>query len=139
LENVPLPTKPKQVIVVNKALGMEPGKLASQVAHASMKIFFDRSAIEMTENDTHKMTTGLSKDMRDWVMGEFTKIVLEAKNEKQMLDIYEKALAAGLPCCLIQDNGHTVFNGVKTYTTVGIGPANPNEINAITGKLRLLK
>ena len=134
--------KPKQVILVNTALNMQPGKLASQVAHASMKVFFDRCSIAIDNYggfDGHLMSTPLTPEMRDWVAGEFTKIVLEVTSEEQLLKKFEQAQNAGLPCSLIQDNGHTVFNGVKTYTTVAIGPANPVEINKITGNLKLLK
>lgn len=42
----------KQVIVVRKDLNMRKGKLAAQVAHASMKVFFDR----MTKTSLAEMT-----------------------------------------------------------------------------------
>ncbi len=39
----------KQVLVIRKDLNMSPGKLAAQVAHASMKVFFDRMSTERNE------------------------------------------------------------------------------------------
>lgn len=126
--------KPKQVIVVRMDVGMGPGKIASQVAHASMGVFFVRG-----RTFWQFMWMRLTKAMMQWKNGEFTKIVLEAKNEAELLRVYEEAKAAGLPCSLIQDNGHTVFNGVPTYTTVAIGPDYPSKIDPITRKLRLMK
>ena len=52
---------------------------------------------------------------------------------------FEKAKEMGLPCSLIEDNGHTVFNGVKTKTTVAIGPASSDDIDKITKRFRLMK
>lgn len=127
-------TKPKQVILVRTDLNMGAGKIASQVAHASMKVFFDRKTM-----DGRRMEIMLTSDMYDWVDGEFTKVILAVDNEDQLLVNYVNAQNAGLPCALIQDNGHTVFNGVKTFTTAAIGPANPDLINKITGHLKLLK
>lgn len=127
-------TKPKQVILVRTDLNMGVGKIASQVAHASMKVFFDRKTM-----DEHRMEIPLTDDMLSWVEGEFTKVILAVDSEDQLLVNYVNAQGAGLPCALIQDNGHTVFNGVKTFTTVAIGPANPDQINQITGHLKLLK
>lgn len=140
-----VPQKPKQVILVRTDIGMKPGKIASQVAHASMKVFFDKS-----DRDAHlnkfgicnvmdKLKIDLTVAMSEWVNGEFTKIVLEVNSEEELLKLHAQALADGLPCSLIQDNGHTVFNGVKTFTTAAIGPAYPAEIDPITKHLKLLK
>ena len=128
-------SKKKQVILVRVDLGMSVGKTAAQAAHASMKVFFDRR----NHLDNHVMQIPLTEAMAEWVEGEFTKIVLQVHSEQQLLEKYEQAVAANLPCAVIQDNGHTEFNGVKTYTTVAIGPADPDEINKITGNLKLLR
>lgn len=134
----------KQVILVRSDLNMGPGKIASQVAHASMKVFFDKAEAIVLEKALgmggyNFLSIPISDDEKDWVEGIFTKIVLEVKNESKLLEAYEKAKAAGLPCSLIQDNGLTVFNGVKTHTTVAIGPARSEDIDKITKKFRLMK
>lgn len=134
----------KQVILVRSDLNMGPGKIASQVAHASMKVFFDRSEVMVLSKllgmpGSNFLTVPLNDIEKEWVEGIFTKIVLEVKNEKKLLEAYEKANAAGLPCSLIQDNGLTVFDMVKTYTAVAIGPAASEDIDKITKKFRLMK
>jgi len=126
--------KPKQVILVRTDLGMGPGKIGAQAAHASMKVFFDRSVVQY-----EMMHTRMTDAMIAWKEGEFTKIVLEVKSEAELLSYYGKAVHAGLPAALIEDNGHTVFNGVKTMTCAAIGPAEAADIDAITKRLRLLK
>lgn len=137
--------KPKQVILVRTDIGMKPGKIASQVAHASMKVFFDLSD---KDNELAKfgampykgvLKIALTTAMSEWVNGEFTKIVLEVNSEEELLKLHAQALTADIPCSLIQDNGHTVFNGVKTFTTAAIGPAYPADIDPITKHLKLLK
>ena len=136
--------KPKQVILVRTDLNMPAGKIASQVAHASMKVFFDQAVIDRPFGDDKPiMVTPMTEDMVTWKEGEFLKIVLAVNSEEQLLSLYAKAVHAGLPASLIQDNGHTVFKGVKTFTTVAIGPADPALIDELTGansgnKLRLL-
>jgi PTH2 family peptidyl-tRNA hydrolase len=137
--------KPKQVILVRSELKMKPGKIASQVAHASMKVFFDRAKSIKGNLSSFgippygkDLTIEMTNDMWDWKEGEFTKIVLQIQSEDEMLVLFAKAHAAGLPCALIQDNGHTVFHGKKTFTTCAIGPGNPDEINELTGHLKLM-
>lgn len=41
----------KQVIVLRKELNMQKGKIATQVAHASMKVFFDRMIKSKNTNE----------------------------------------------------------------------------------------
>ena len=129
----------KQVIVVRKDLNMRKGKLAAQVAHASMAAVFPRErAGVMEEGGAHHVSWTLDEKQLEWFMELSTKVVVGVQSEQELLDIHQQALAAGLPSALIQDRGFTEFNGVPTYTTVGIGPAPQSDIDAITGRLSLL-
>lgn len=154
--NDPIPEKPvvskniKQVIVMRHDLHMRLGKCVAQGCHASMKVFFDNSEGSFLERefqniypDRRKGTTdlvivGITSEMVEWIDGIFTKICVRVDSEEQLMEIYNKAKEAGLPCSLIEDNGLTEFNGVKTKTCCGIGPANAEDIDKITGELKLL-
>ena len=128
-------TLAKQVIVVNRNLNMPQGKLAAQVSHASLGALFKCG---------FKSDVLLQIDLRngdavqEWLNGSFTKIVLYVKSDEKLVSVFEKAEAAGLPCALITDAGHTVFDGVPTRTCVGIGPVFPEQLKGITDKLRVL-
>lgn len=136
----------KQVILFRKDLNMRKGKIAAQVAHASMKVFFDRKEPGGTYLQEHPqgglheasfedyLLIPLTPDMREWVFGIFAKIVCSVESEEDLLLAYKLAQEAGLPCALIQDMGATEFHGVPTYTTVAIGPARSELIDPITGK-----
>jgi hypothetical protein len=77
----------KQVIVYRRDLKMRKGKIAAQVAHASMKVFFDRQITgldstirERILGDPHSfLVIPLDDPMDAWVKGLFTKIVLTAR------------------------------------------------------------
>ena len=111
----------KQVIVVNAALGLPPGKLAAQVAHAAVLAFL-RASPEL---------------QRAWLQSGMTKIVLSAPSEAAMTAMAEHAAQAGLAIGLIQDAGRTVL-APGTATCVGIGPDEAARINAVTGGMPLL-
>ena len=134
----------KQVIVVIKALNMRKGKIAAQAAHASMKVFFDRkieyfqASVPYAVDDPHQMLISLTHEMKEWVNGSFAKVCVSVDSEQELLDVYDKAREANLPCSLITDAGRTEFNGVPTKTVVAIGPANSEDIDKITGSLKLL-
>jgi PTH2 family peptidyl-tRNA hydrolase len=143
----------KQVIVYRRDLKMRKGKIAAQVAHASLKVFFDRcqDAVgwvhRFPEPDTGSerrpedasiyhsrlLVIPCDEPMWTWSNGAFAKIVLSVETEEDLLKVQELALAAGLPCALITDAGRTEFHGVPTNTTVAIGPAPAEEIDKITG------
>lgn len=123
----------KQVIVVRKDLNMRKGKIAAQAAHASLKVFLDRK-----KTCDGFLVVPLDSAMSEWVNGIFTKVVVCVDSEAELLEVYRKAGDAGLPSSLVRDAGHTEFHGVPTYTTVAIGPADADAIDAITGGLRLL-
>lgn len=133
------PNNVKQVIIVRKDLGMNKGKLMSQAAHASMKVFVDRLEYKETINNGNTPVYRLETtcNMSEWLDGVFTKVVLAVKSEEEMVTLTQKAREAGIPCAEIIDNGTTAFNGVPTLTTAAIGPDLSSKIDAITGHLPL--
>ena len=80
----------------------------------------------------------MTKDMKDWIDGRFTKIVVSCDSEQELDELYKQAKEKGLPCSMIVDAGLTEFNGVPTKTCIAIGPANPDNIDEITKHLKLL-
>jgi peptidyl-tRNA hydrolase len=127
--------KTKQVIVVNRALNMPPGKLAAQVAHASMGALLSTTTRNI---DTIFIDLSIGSAREDWLDGIFTKIVVYVKSEAKLIDIYQKAKERKLPCFLVEDCGATFFDK-PTITCVGIGPAWNDEFIGITDKLQLLE
>ena len=131
----------KQVIVIRKDLNMRKGKQISQGCHASMKVFLDLCEYQRISSDESRLIFYLDGDDSDWSVwlnGLFTKVVVSCDSEQELIDIYQQAKDKGLPCSLIIDAGLTEFNGIPTKTCVAIGPAKSEEINPITGHLKLL-
>lgn len=133
----------KQIIVVRKDLNMPVGKVASQVAHASMKAIFSCADCDMEDSKyetiaeyTFRMT--IRSPLFKWLDGIFTKIVVGCENEKELLEIYNAAEEKSIICSLIEDSGRTVFKG-PTITCAAIGPAENHIIDELTGHLKLYK
>lgn len=123
----------KQVIVVRKDLKMRRGKEIAQGCHASLGAILG----QMTR-EGNKMVLDLSDDrIEPWITGRFKKITVTVNSEQELLEIFEKAKSADIICSLIQDSGLTEFAGVKTLTTVAIGPDRSDKIDSITGLLHL--
>ena len=115
------------------------GKLVAQGAHASMKVFFDRLEDSGDECLELGPQEGWDWDVvKSWVQGRFTKVVVQVESETELLALATAALLAGLPHALIEDNGDTEFRGVPTLTALAIGPAKAEDIDPITGSLKLL-
>ena len=74
----------------------------------------------------------------EWLRGSFTKICLYVESEEELDKLYCEAKAQALPVVMIEDNGWTEFGGKKTKTCIAIGPAEAEEIDKVTGKLKLL-
>jgi PTH2 family peptidyl-tRNA hydrolase len=134
----------KQVILVRTDLNMRKGKLAAQVAHASMKVFFDRKVSLAVipgagDPDPDLLQIPLTPAMTAWVNGTFTKIVLGVESEAELVQAYELAVAQQLPVSIITDIGATEFHGVPTRTAVAIGPAEADLIDRITGPNGVVK
>lgn len=114
----------KQAIVARLDLGMGKGKLAAQVAHASL------SAAEEAMK-RHEVWYS------EWKVEGQKKVVLKAQSQGELEELLKKARSAGLPAYLVEDRGLTQLEP-GTVTCLGIGPAPDDEIDAITGKLKLL-
>jgi peptidyl-tRNA hydrolase len=112
----------KQVIVVNESLKLPRGKLAAQVAHASVGAFLETDqAIRQT-----------------WIESGMAKVVLKVETEADLLRLYELAQRQHLPALLVEDAGQTVVPA-GTVTCLGLGPASETEIDQLTGDLKLLR
>ncbi len=111
----------KQVIVVNQSLKLPKGKLAAQVAHASVGAFVEAG-------DDARVS---------WLEEGMPKVVLQAPQADDLLLLYAQALDNGLPACLVEDAGRTVVPA-GTLTCLGLGPAQDEEIDRLTGELKLL-
>ncbi len=133
-----------QIIVWRKDLKVHKGKIGAQVAHAAVQGFIrfmlKEYCTDQYGNEYIRLSTQYGKNsiLGQWLEGQYTKIVLGCENESELLDLYKQAEDAGLPCCLITDNGLTEFWGVPTKTCFSIGPYEREEINKITGHLRPL-
>ncbi|MCD6477581.1 MAG: peptidyl-tRNA hydrolase [Candidatus Aenigmarchaeota archaeon] len=112
----------KQVIVVRKDLNLSPGKLAAQVAHASLGSW----------RKSNKLVRGI------WRLEGEKKVVLSVNGKKGLLDLKKKAEKMKLPHVLISDAGRTELPS-GTITCLGIGPAKEKDIDKITGSLPLWK
>lgn len=110
----------KQAIVARADLNMGAGKLAAQVAHASL------SAYEHADTEARK----------NWKQGGQKKVVLRVDSERDLFEVHETAKAGGLPTGLIRDAGHTQLDP-DTPTAVAIGPASDRAVDEITGSLSL--
>ncbi|MBI2146320.1 peptidyl-tRNA hydrolase [Candidatus Woesearchaeota archaeon] len=111
----------KQVILVRQDLKLPKGKLAAQVAHASV------DAVLKSDK----------KIVNAWMQEGMAKIVLKVKDEKELLHYFQHAKDTGITASLITDAGRTVI-APGTKTCVGIGPDAEEKIDRITGKLPLL-
>lgn len=114
----------KQAVVVRTDIKMGRGKLAAQVAHASLT-----AAEEAMER-----RAGWYESWKD---GGQAKIVLKVNSESELMELYKKARAERLPSALIQDRGLTQIEP-GTVTCIGIGPGPDESVDSITGKLKLL-
>lgn len=114
----------KQVIVARVDLKMGKGKLAAQVAHASLAAAEEAMARR-------------ERWFSDWKDHGQRKIVVRAHSEEELRELLKKVRARKLPAALIEDAGLTQLNP-GTATCLGIGPAPDEELDPITGNLKLL-
>lgn len=114
----------KQAIVVRKDLKMKCGKIAGQVAHASLI-----SYREQVKKDNDKAWC--------WVFRNQPKIVLKVRSEEEIKSVESKCKKLGVNCALVHDAGKTQIEP-NTLTAIGIGPDTDEIIDSIVGDLKLL-
>ena len=124
----------KQVIVMRKFdKGLRHGKYIAQGSHASVGALFSQGEVD---GDFFKIPLH-DPFVKEWVLGRFKKVTLYVETDEELVALYSAAKKAGLLTALIKDAGLTEFAGVPTLTAVGIGPGNSEEIDKITGHLKL--
>jgi len=111
----------KQVIVLRSDLGMSKGKLIAQACHASLKSYEKAS----------------DKVVSDWKSSGMKKVVVE-NGDGSLEEKLESAKGLQIPAALITDAGRTELEP-GTKTALGVGPAESNKIDKVTGELKLIK
>jgi PTH2 family peptidyl-tRNA hydrolase len=110
----------KQAIVARADLGMGEGKLAAQVAHASLM------AYESAE----------CRDSSEWKGSGQKKVVLQANGESQLFELADRAEREGIAHAVVRDAGHTQLEP-DTVTALAVGPAPDDLVDRVTGDLSL--
>jgi peptidyl-tRNA hydrolase len=118
----PAPLRLKQVIVVDRSLRLPTGKLAAQVAHAAILAFLQAAPALQ----------------RAWCETGMAKIVLAGESADALGALARAAQGVGLSAALVRDAGRTVVSA-GTVTCLGIGPGDAEQIDRLTGGLRLLR
>jgi len=110
----------KQAIVARTDLNMGDGKLAAQVAHASL----------MAYEDTNR------RDQSEWKGEGQKKVVLRADGESQLFELADVAEREGIAHAIVRDAGHTELEP-GTVSALAVGPAREDLIDRVTGDLSL--
>ena len=118
-------TEVKLMLVVREDLGMSVGKTAAQCAHA---------AVGMVQ----KLLSKRPKLLAAWEACGQPKICVKCDGIDAMLALVKAAEAKNLPCYVVQDAGRTEV-AAGTSTVLAIGPGAVEDINTVTGELKLLR
>jgi PTH2 family peptidyl-tRNA hydrolase len=113
----------QQYIVVRNDLKLGKGKLAAQVAHASLQSFLE--AEKINKEITQK-----------WLNSGAKKIVVKVENEEELKRLFAAFKFKNIPCALIEDAGLTQIPK-GTITALGIGPWYKKDLD-ILKSLKLL-
>lgn len=113
----------KMVIAVRKDLGLSWGKFGTQVAHAAVGAALAHpswAAVLLWKNQGQK------------------KVLVRVDSEEALLILEESAFKLGLTSYLVRDHGRTELDP-DTATAIAIGPADPEDLDPLTGPLKLYR
>ena len=100
------------------------GKAAAQCGHAAV-------------GTVHNFTGRDKKLMDVWLATGQTKVVLKVDSEAELIRLEQRAVTSGVGSFLVRDAGRTEVE-TGTATALAVGPADVKDVDAITGKLKLL-
>ena len=114
----------KLVVAVRRDLDMGKGKIAVQVAHATISVSEEAKRCHPDW-------------WRRWYDEGQCKVAVRVDSEKDLRLLHREAEELGLPSVIIQDSGLTQVTP-GTATCLGIGPAPTELVDKVTGNLSLL-
>jgi peptidyl-tRNA hydrolase len=122
-----MPDKISQKIIVNLDTSMSLGRLCAQAAHASLIAILNQSDLG---DDKLSLDYSDKPELKYWLNGNFTKVILRGFGDKMLLDFMSKATEIGLPVGLMEEDG--------MITALAIGPSKTKLIDQVTKNLELL-
>jgi peptidyl-tRNA hydrolase len=141
----------KQVIVMRKDLTMPSGKLATMVAHASIKFLVDRLENKHTINRERMqrreyMEGPFTQDEIRWMkeldpgiehtgQQSMAKIVVFVNSLDELIEVEIAAKRNGLTVGTVYDSGYS-HNPPGTYVGLAIGPHWPEAFEGVTDHLK---
>jgi PTH2 family peptidyl-tRNA hydrolase len=142
----------RQLIIARKDLQMSSGKLAAQVAHASMAFITERLSVDASWDTEVECTFTVPIEVwTDWFNDSITKTVCAAKTRNQLMRAItlaeEQGLREGRDFFLIHDACFTELepeevdeDGVgRTLTCIGFRPLEDEVAHSISKKFQLYK
>jgi len=114
----------KMVLVVRNDLKMGKGKIGAQCGHASVGAY-------QTIMKKNKAI------LRRWESSGCAKICVRVESETELLNIRKGASVRGLNYYLVHDAGRTQI-AAGSATVLAVGPALVDDIDTLTGQLKLL-
>ena len=109
--------------MVRNDLKMKPGKVAAQVGHGVLGAY----KLAIREHP---------EDVNMWEEIGQMKVVVRCESEKELMDVYNHAIKAGLAAEYVQDAGRTQV-APGSITVCAVGPGRANLVDEVTGHLKL--
>ena len=114
----------KMVFIVNHGLKMGKGKIAAQVGHGAVRATLDAA-------NRHPLL------VESWLANGQKKICVKGDDAAHLETLEREAQRLKIPTARIHDAGHTQIPS-GSLTVVALGPAEPSQLEPITGPLKLL-
>mmetsp|Transcript_36274 Transcript_36274/g.43809 ORF Transcript_36274/g.43809 Transcript_36274/m.43809 type:complete len:177 (+) Transcript_36274:170-700(+) len=115
----------KMILCVRNDLKMSKGKIAAQCSHATLGLYEEVQDLRYFHLIEHWQSQGQAK------------VAIKVEDEKEMLEIEAKARQAGIETYIVVDAGRTQI-APNSRTVLALGPAPKDELDAVTGHLKLL-